>query len=546
MSVLTPATRRRLLKLPQIPSVWEGDRRSINLDSEMPEGLVDLSEEVSTGDCILWADGGQGMVRSMDIVPAESGSEPVVRALLKAMEQPQGPGSPARPQKIVVRDRELQFFLRGVLQDLEIVVDCVPNLPLLDEIFEHLQQTLGARRPSLPPELSEALRKSAKAIWDLAPWELLEDHQILSLELKQWDIDTLYVSIMGMLGMEYGLLLYRSLESLRRFRSTVLEDDRNPQQLEAAFLAQDCLYLTYDSETEDDDDDLDLADLPWSEIDPTCGNLHPFEGMRPFLYQEEALAMVASLQALEKFFRQHRRKLSGDKFPSLSSQYPVTLPSEHQLQQALTITVSTLPDLATEFLAMMEDEDEDGLPDFEPILRDDLIPEDALFSVSSLPWDVWTTMRPQLECYQAASQAFPNTGEGLPIFLVQTSRPKAKLMIEHIQSEGGVKALCFNTGTEPFQGDRFDLPTLQTTEGVLYLCGEFLQTDPTHKEARKRWEQLCKATNGHCGLVIAKGRTGGSRGKPQVKDMMGLYEVPYVSAQDLGLGTLQMMPFFGP
>jgi len=47
---------------------------------------------------------------------------------------------------------------------------------------------------------------------------------------------------MGMLGMEYGILLYRSEQSLKRFRASVLTEE-SPEQLEEAFLKQDCLFF---------------------------------------------------------------------------------------------------------------------------------------------------------------------------------------------------------------------------------------------------------------------------------------------------------------
>jgi hypothetical protein len=45
-------------------------------------------------------------------------------------------------------------------------------------------------------------------------------------------------------------------------------------------------------------------------------------------------------------------------------------------------------------------------------------------------------------------------------------------------------------------------------------------------------------------LVIAKGLTGASRGNPKLKDMMALFEVRSLSAQELGIGTLRLVPQF--
>lgn len=141
MSALNRNTYRRLKKLPQIPSVWEGDRRPLL-------ALPDSSEPESEGnrECILWVDGSEGVVRAMDVVSSEMGPEAVVRALLRAMEHPQSPAKAARPSKIVVRDREIQFYLRGVLQELDIAIDYFSTLPLIDELFRGFEEIAHSRQ----------------------------------------------------------------------------------------------------------------------------------------------------------------------------------------------------------------------------------------------------------------------------------------------------------------------------------------------------------------------------------------------------------------
>ena len=83
---------------------------------------------------------------------------------------------------------------------------------------------------------------------------------------------------------------------------------------------------------------------------------------------------------------------------------------------------------------------------------------------------------------------------------------------------------------------------LKTEDGDLHLFGEFVEDDPVHQEARKKWEQRCKETKGWCGLIIAMGLTGASRGQPQFKDMMALLEVHFIPSDDLDLGRLQLIP----
>jgi len=45
-----------------------------------------------------------------------------------------------------------------------------------------------------------------------------------------------------------------------------------------------------EEEDEEEDEIIDLADLPLSEIEPSFG-IHPLEGLRSVLYEEEASAV---------------------------------------------------------------------------------------------------------------------------------------------------------------------------------------------------------------------------------------------------------------
>ena len=540
---LNCSTRRRLKNLTQIPCVWEGDRRPLSAQKQEP----DLEAK---GECILWVDGSQGIVRAIDMVASETGPEAVVRTLLRAMENPHSPAKPARPQKIVVRDREIQFYLRGVLQELDIAIDYVPDLPLIDELFRGFEEVVDTQPPDLPPQYAEPLRQKAFEIWQSAPWEFLEEHQILSIELKQSDIGTLYASVMGMLGMEYGILLYRSEQSLKRFRASVLTDDESPEQLEEAFLKQDCLFLTFERTDEADEDDdeeiIDLADLPLSEIQPSFGNIHPLEGLRSVLYEEEASAVFIALEALERLLRDERQQLSEENFPALSRRYRIPVPHtpEGKKPEPVAVTVTTMPELAVELeeMAGFEDEDDGELDDM-PVfrsLRDDLIPEDSFLSLGVVSWEMVEYLRASATHQQVGEVT--GVGDGLPVILIQTSRPKAKTVISTLQAAGGLKAICFNPGADPFEGDRYDLGLLQAENGEMFLFGEFLDDDPVHVAARKKWNQRCKNTKGYCGLIIARGLMGASRGKPELRDMMALFEAQSLSAKELGIGTLQLMP----
>ena len=532
MTAISPSTQRRLQQLPQVPSVWEGDRRYVAQLMEEADSEGDERRE-----SIVWVDGVECVVRSMEVVNATMGIEAIVRALIKAMEAPQPPSQPARPQKIIVRDRQLQFYLRGVLQDLDIIVDYVPELPVIDELFNRFAQMAGARIPKLPRKYLELLRATARELWDLAPWSMLADYEAISIELNRWDIQKFYVSVMGMLGMEYGVLLYRSVDSLRRFRAMALNEDES-LQMESAFLSQDCIFVTFDAIAPDPDGDL--GTLPAAAIEPNFGNIHPMEGMRPFLYEEEAIATQVALDALKGFIAEFRQQLQADDLPSLTTCISVTTLDPNEIHQ---VSVETLPELSQELLGMhlaMGADDE-----FDPLelqIREDLIPHNSFISLGVMPWDRVETIRQSADYHQTSEVT--QAGEGLPIILIQTTRPKAREIIDRIQQAGGLQGICFNPGEDPIAGASFDLGILQLADGEMQLFGEFRNESAVHIEARKKWNQRSKKTQGYCGLLVAHGLTGKARGNPGIRETIAFLETKSLSNDDLGLGTLQLTPHF--
>ena len=246
------------------------------------------------------------------------------------------------------------------------------------------------------------------------------------------------------------------------------------------------------------------------------------------------------MESLCRFIRDHRRPLSEDTLPTLSRRYRISLPQSNEPSKSVSVTVSTMPELTAELEEMADfDIPEEESQSTYQSLRDDLIPEDSFLSLGVVSWEMLEYLNNGV-IYHTAGE-FTQTGEGLPVILIQTSRPKAKTVIENIEQAGGIKAICFNPGADPNDRKHYDLGLLQTENGELFLFGEFEDDDPTHVEARRKWNQRCKDTKGYCGLIIAKGLTGTSRGNPQLRDMMAVFEAQCISPKDLGIGTLQLM-----
>jgi hypothetical protein len=547
MTRLTRVTLNRIKQLPRVATVWEGDRRSVGGLIDEDPSLRQRGTEAS--DCILWIDSGQGAVRGLTIVPADSGYEPIVRTLLQAIESPQGGLNPARPKKIVVRDREIQFYLRGILQDLDIAIDYAPELPMIDHLFDALQHPGGISEAELPPRYSEALIDTAMDIWDLSPWNSLNEQQILAIELNAWDVDTLYVSMLGMAGVEYGLLMYRSLESLKQFRERVLQGQNSPKQMQEAFLEQDCLFLNfelYDDPTYSSQGQpvAWLANAPEA-VQPDFGSIHPLEGLRSCLADEEAMTFLVAMEAVKRFFTKHHHRLERSPFPALQGNYRIPNPASANGSKTLNVTVKTLPDVTAELLAETEqalDDTDPPLSQFPaqfPVLRDDYVPEGSLIVLTQFQRDWLDRLQnASTVTYQASTRQLPPDLNTLPVVLIQTSRPKGKALIENLQQAQGVQSVCFNPGNDPFSGLGFELGLLQTGDDELHLFAEYETNSITDRQLLERWQAWQQDSSGFCGVVIAGGVTGNAKGNPGLKDIIGVFETHYRSSNDLNLPPL--------
>jgi hypothetical protein len=550
MTTLNSSTLRRLKKLKQAATVWEGDRRPLPKARSQQDGtnLIPLHQNVGDEEqpqCIIWVDGSMGMVRAMDIVEPEVGQEAFVRALLQAMERPQSPAQPGMPQKILLSDRSMQFYLRGVLQDLNISVEYVEQLPLIDEIFANIVQHANTSPPAVPEEQARPLYAQADILLHRSPWEYLWDHEVISVEINSRDLGTLYAVVMGRLGLEQGVIFYRTKDSLMQFRQRIAANDSD-EDLEETFLHQDCLFVLFESTESLDESELNyMCAQGWpvahDSVYPIFGMLHPLEGGRPFLYDEEAISLTVAIESFNQFLTQYGSKLKSGKSPALQGKYTIQVPTaaEHEATAGLAVTVKTMPELSEEIHSLAEEEYEDD----EPQIHEDLWPDKALFQLLAMPWSGVKNLRTVVPHRYVAEATFPEKGDALSGLLIQTSRPKALDLIREIEKFGGIKGICFNPA-ESFLGESSEVGLVVMGNGDLHLFGEFHEDNPDLAQIRKKWQQRCKNAKGNCAVIIAMGVTGLSRGNPEINHILGYYEVKLISSKELGLGTLRSEPDF--
>ncbi len=572
MHQLSPFTCRRLSQLPRLTSVWECDRRPLPASNKALSNLNDASQ----GDCILWVDSLQGIVRGISVVPRETGNEAIVRTLLQAIEAPQGGNGvePARPRKVVVRDREIQFFLRGALQDLDIPVEHSPTLPVIDEVFQKLQSP-EASESRLPSVFEASLLEKAALMWDAAPWNYLTEQEILAIDLNRWEIETLYLSVLGFAGLEYGLLFYRDLDSLQQFRRKLLQSDDFSDGMQQAFLEQNCLFVNFNPA--EDIIALPIQGVPVAvnsdAVEYDFGSLHPLEGLRSQLAAEEAVSLIVVLEALHRFFKKH--DLSAEKFSlqSISSRFHIPNPvrqaavaarSAHELasepveagSEKVSVKVSTLPEISAVFLADTHRAvevagegtglEEGGSPLSTDLasLIDDSVPEGSLIMLGSFKDKKLAPLRETARIYyQSFIEPLPNRPDAKadwPTLTIQTTRPKAHQLVERIQTEGGMRSICFNTGHDPLSGQSFQVGLIETHQGHLHLFNEYEVSDSADSRSLEKWAKGSRKNQRCCGCIIATGATGAQRGRPTEKEVVAFFEVLAKPPQELGLAPLVM------
>jgi hypothetical protein len=508
---LSSATVRRLKRLPQVPNVWEGAK--IYLPGQL------ASESRNSGQqMIIWMDGSEGIARSLGSSDESSGNEVMVRSLLRAIEYPQGPYPQVRPKKVLVADREELFYLRGVLNELDIEVEYVPELPTIQHLLERFIDIQSQSEGQLPAAYVDLLETAAHTIWKAAPWKTLGDYQILEIEINRWDVDRFYACVMGMMGQEYGVLLYRSMESVSQFRRAAAAPEEL-DDMEQAFLAQDCIYLAFDVE------EPSIPLLGQLKVvnpyDFTYGSIHPLEGMRSELDAEEALATYVALIALQKFFTALKKKITLD--APLQRKIKISLPPELETPDLeIEVVVSTMPEFSEQLLALGGgDEDDDDELD----LRDDLLPERCAISTGTLGWELLRSIEPTVD--RCTVDFDKPLAKGMPIVMVQSTRPAVQKTIKHIVASQGIAAIIFDEVEHPFSGEPLYLGIAMLTDGQFQLIGEF------SIDQGKTWQKSCKQSKGRCALIVAQGFTSKSKlGPPRNGDILAIWEAPFIRKKD--------------
>lgn len=131
-------------------------------------------------------------------------------------------GPPRKPARIRVPETELAESLRtAVGKEIDIRVAPVPELDeVLASLAGHLQ-TVGEEPAYLDgvtdPAVVGRLFTAAARLYTLAPWRNVAEDQLLRVDIPSLEIDGAALCVIGGIGQDLGILLFRSLRDFDEF-----------------------------------------------------------------------------------------------------------------------------------------------------------------------------------------------------------------------------------------------------------------------------------------------------------------------------------------
>ncbi|MCP5043788.1 MAG: hypothetical protein GY944_22395, partial [bacterium] len=159
--------------------------------------------------------------------PAEAG-DALGRVLRTSIESPLA-GAPRRPAKIRIADpMQRSSVEQAVDQDVPVTVAPTPEL---DALFEEMIAALPTDEQELSylaghgatPQLLADCFEAAARLFETAPWEGIEDDQVLRLDIPSLDVEGACVSVIGNLGEYCGVLVFPSEEGYEAFLEAAQE-----------------------------------------------------------------------------------------------------------------------------------------------------------------------------------------------------------------------------------------------------------------------------------------------------------------------------------
>ena len=185
--------------------------------------FVQDREEPYRPDIVLWLELPDGLIVGQAVVTPEDTGGAVARTLRSTLTQPLV-GAPRRPHLIRVANDAAAAEVRAEVAGT-IPVNVAPT-PELDELLEHMIATMPASaedEPSylaggrVPPAAVEKLFTACLPLFEMKPWTVASDLQVIRMDIPALDVDGACVSVIGGLDEYRGVLIFPSADGFHRY-----------------------------------------------------------------------------------------------------------------------------------------------------------------------------------------------------------------------------------------------------------------------------------------------------------------------------------------
>ena len=172
---------------------------------------------------ILWLELPRELVVGSRLIDPQEAPVSFGATLLEAMRTPMV-GPSRRPRRVRIADARLAAEVRDAVPGMEVVVAPTPELDrLLQLMASSMPRAATEEGPSyfeggrVRGARVEALFRAAAVLFGVAPWKVVDDHQVLRLDIPGLGVEGACVSIIGALGESLGVIIFPSLLAFERF-----------------------------------------------------------------------------------------------------------------------------------------------------------------------------------------------------------------------------------------------------------------------------------------------------------------------------------------
>jgi hypothetical protein len=343
--------------------VWEVGRRMLAVHIE------ELAQRGEQPEILLAVQAGEaGGVVHGEAITSSAPPTALAEFVLQAIHQPLL-GHPRRPEVIRVSSPAEAELLAVPLAPLGVALEVAAQLASLDAVHTHMGQTLGGLTNDYCTQATQAgetLRKAdllaffrvARTFFSAALWQIYGDEVIfeIALEPAQGPAKTLYGTLMGSMGQEFGLALFHAFDDFQRFYDLSIqhlditadlpwEDEtthNSPEQLHrsaelmAQLLQVPAISLTYTPQDEVPPPLLQEArhlKLPLRRADAFPLVMRTGQHGLQVATATDLAAMFSALQAILGW---HTRRPQADSEAELDTTFTATLPAVEGFVPELT------------------------------------------------------------------------------------------------------------------------------------------------------------------------------------------------------------------